>query len=62
MREGYQSNFQSYDEIFSGICQSQRLKNWLASFHYRSDKNGMPNGIWKPEYQPVGVLKVNDKK
>ena len=59
LKDNYGSNFNRYDEIFSEICQSKRLQQWLASFYYHGDKNGMPYGKWEPAYQPLGVLKVN---
>ncbi len=55
------TNFSRYDEIFSALCKSKRLSHWLTGHYYRSDKNGMPWGKWDPQYQPVGIVKTNNK-
>jgi len=33
------------------------LKNNMADFYKKSGKLGMPWGIWKPQYIPVGITK-----
>ena len=52
------SNFERYDELFEALRNCRQLREDLASFYYRSGDNGMPWGIWDPQYQPVGVCKV----
>jgi len=52
------SNFDRYDELFSEMRSCHELSENLASFYYRSGDNGMPWGIWDPQYQPVGICKV----
>ena len=55
-----ESNFHMYNDIFGKLCTSKRLHNWMASVYYRKEKNGMPWGRWNPQYQPVGILKINE--
>jgi ubiquinone/menaquinone biosynthesis C-methylase UbiE len=52
------SNYDRYDDLFGEMRSCQTLSENLASFYYRSGDNGMPWGIWDPQYQPVGVCKV----
>ena len=52
------SNYDRYEEIFSEMRSCQELSENLALFYYRSGDNGMPWGIWDPQYQPVGICKV----
>lgn len=52
------SNFDRYDELFAALRNCRELRENLASFYYRSGDNGMPWGIWDPQYQPVGICKV----
>lgn len=56
--DGYETNFSQFDEIFSGIKKSQFLQDNLAPLYSESGDNGMPWGIWKPQYPPAAVLKV----
>ena len=51
------SNFTSYDELFASLRNCAELRDNLAKFYFKSDKNGMPWGKWNPQYQPVGVCK-----
>ena len=51
------SNYPRYDELFTALYNCADLRDHLASFYYKSDKNGMPWGKWDPQYQPVGVCK-----
>jgi ubiquinone/menaquinone biosynthesis C-methylase UbiE len=55
---GTPSNYDQYTELFAALVGCAELRDDLASFYYRSGDNGMPWGIWDPQYQPVGVLKV----
>jgi SAM-dependent methyltransferase len=50
-----ESNFDRFDEVFESLRQSRYLRRWLSAFYYRGGKNGMPWGVWDPQYQPVGV-------
>lgn len=52
------SNFERYDELLEALRNCRQLREDLASFYYRSGENGMPWGIWDPQYQPVGICKV----
>jgi hypothetical protein len=61
LQNGYATNFSAYDEIFQKICRSERLQRWLASFYFQGEKNGMPYGVWNPQYQPVAIRKKNRK-
>jgi SAM-dependent methyltransferase len=51
------SNYECYDEFFAALRNCAELRNGLARFYFRSDKNGMPWGKWDPQYIPVGVCK-----
>jgi ubiquinone/menaquinone biosynthesis C-methylase UbiE len=54
-------NYSQKDELFRKLCvQDNELQKRLASFHSKSGKNGMPWGIWKPSYQPVGVVRIKE--
>lgn len=52
------SNFDQYDALFGALRECRELRDNLARFYFRSGDNGMPWGIWDPQYQPVGVCKV----
>jgi len=49
------SNFSQYENIFRSLKDSRYLRRWLDSSYYQGGKNGMPWGVWAPDYQPVGV-------
>jgi len=52
------SNYNQYDDLFTALKSCSDLREELADFYFKSGDNGMPWGIWNPEYQPVGVVKV----
>jgi len=52
------TNYVQFDELFSALHDCGELRDNLASFYSNSGDNGMPWGIWNPEYQPVGICKV----
>ena len=52
------TNYEQYDELFSGLHNCGELRDNLASFYSNSGDNGMPWGIWNPQYQTVGICKV----
>jgi len=52
------SNYNRYDELFAALKNCAELRGNLADFYFKSGNNGMPWGIWKPQCQPVGVVKV----
>jgi len=45
-------------ELFIKLKDCKELQENLASFYTHSTQKGMPKGIWNPQYQPVGILKV----
>ncbi len=49
------SNFQDIDKIKASICDPCYLRRWLSHNYFRDGRNGMPWGVWKPEYLPVGL-------
>lgn len=51
------SNYADYDALFIDLRDNEELRDNLASFYFRSGDNGMPWGIWDPQYQSVGVCK-----
>lgn len=52
------SNYAAYDQIMTDLKNCSELRDNLASFYYKSGDNGMPWGVWDPQYLPVGVRKV----
>lgn len=52
------SNYANYDQLMEELRSCRALKDNLASFYFRSGENGMPWGVWDPQYQPVGVIKI----
>lgn len=52
------SNYDQFEELFTALRGCAELRDNLASFYFKSDKNGMPWGVWNPQYQPVGIIKV----
>ena len=52
------SNYDRYDEIFSTLKNCAELRDNLAPFYFQSGNNGMPWGVWDPQYPPVGLCKV----
>jgi SAM-dependent methyltransferase len=52
------SNYDQYDQHFEALRNCTELRDHLASFYARSGDNGMPWGVWDPQYQPVGVCKI----
>lgn len=55
------SNYSSHAELFERLKNCAELKDNLARFYSHSDQTGMPGGVWNPEYQPVGVVKIKDR-
>jgi ubiquinone/menaquinone biosynthesis C-methylase UbiE len=51
------SNFSNYDIIFDKLKINKEMQTRLADFYYKSGNNGMPWGIWDPQYMPVGIIK-----
>lgn len=52
------SNYEQYDELFTALRGCAELRDNLSDSYFKSGDNGMPWGIWNPQYQPVGVCKV----
>jgi ubiquinone/menaquinone biosynthesis C-methylase UbiE len=52
------SNYDRYDEIFAALKNCAELRDNLAPFYFHSGDNGMPWGLWDPQYPPVGVCKI----
>jgi len=52
------TNYDRYDELLEALKNCAELSDNLAAFYSRSGDNGMPWGVWDPQYQPVGVYKV----
>jgi SAM-dependent methyltransferase len=55
------ANYDQYDELFNALRECAELRDNLAAFYTHSGNNGMPWGVWDPQYQPVGVCKVKPK-
>jgi len=56
------SNYERYDELFEALRGCAELRDNLADSYFKSGDNGMPWGIWNPQYQPVGVVKVKNSE
>ena len=54
------SNYDQYDELFQDLKECAPLRDQLADFYRHSGNNGMPWGVWDPQYQTVGVTKVQE--
>jgi SAM-dependent methyltransferase len=52
------TNYAQHDQILAALKECGELRDNLASFYSRSGDNGMPWGVWDPQYLPVGVCKV----
>lgn len=52
------SNYGEFDRLMMALVNCQALRDNLASFYFRSGENGMPWGVWDPQYQSVGVCKI----
>lgn len=52
------SNYAQYDELFDALRDCAELRDNLAKFYFKSGDNGMPWGVWDPQYQSVGVCKI----
>lgn len=50
------SNYDQYDRLLSELRASAELRDNLARFYFKSGNNGMPWGVWDPQYQSVGVM------
>ena len=51
-------NYDRYDELLAALTACDELKEDLADFYFQSPDTGMPGGVWRPAYQPVGVCKT----
>lgn len=49
---------QDPSDVMSKYKQCQYLKSHLADSYKKSDKNGMPLGVWDPKYIPVGIYSI----
>lgn len=56
------SNYATFDQLMNDIRNSSELRDNLASFYFKSGDNGMPWGVWDPQYPVVGVRKVKPTK
>ena len=54
----YQSNFTRFDELFEMLKNNDEMREDLHEAYFKSGDNGMPWGVWDPQYQIVGVVKV----
>lgn len=52
------SNYDQHDELMAALKDCAELRDNLAGFYNQSGDNGMPWGVWDPQYIPVGVCKV----
>lgn len=52
------SNYDQYDDFLEKLTNSKELRSNMTWYYYYSPRSGMPWGIWRPRYQPVGIVKV----
>jgi SAM-dependent methyltransferase len=52
------SNYARYDALMDDLRGCAELRDNLAKFYFNSPDKGMPDGVWNPQYQPVGVCKI----
>lgn len=58
LEENCPSNYDKAEELMETLSvENNPLHQRLAPFYKASGNNGMPWGIWKPQYQPVGIFK-----
>jgi glycosyltransferase involved in cell wall biosynthesis/SAM-dependent methyltransferase len=50
-------NFNNYPAVIGELKDNIFMKSRLSSFYFQSGNNGMPWGVWNPQYCPVGVIK-----
>ncbi len=55
--DSYETNWSEWDTFESRFQKPGRLARWLAHTYFQSGRNGMPWGVWRPEYLPVGLRK-----
>lgn len=63
LREAYglsspESNYGDVGALWEALKNPRYLHRWLARFYYDGDRNGMPWGVWAPEYLPVGIRRI----
>lgn len=54
----YLSNYGLYDQWMEKLRKSEELKTSLSPTYFKSGDNGMPWGIWDPQYYPVGIVYI----
>lgn len=59
---GCSSNYNRYDELFESVRNCSELRDNLSDFYFKSGDNGMPWGVWNPQYIPVGVVKIKPQE
>lgn len=50
--------YTDYDEVLSEYKSNQFLRAHMASLYRLSQNTGMPQGIWDPQYLPVGIVTI----
>ncbi|MDB4433329.1 methyltransferase domain-containing protein [bacterium] len=55
--ESYDSNWSDWEPLETEFRRPRRLARWLAHTYFESAHNGMPWGVWHPQYLPVGLRK-----
>lgn len=61
LRDECPSNYNRHDELFEMLRGCKELKENLAPMYFQSGNNGMPWGVWDPQYQPVGIIKCKPR-
>ncbi len=55
--DSYESNWSDWDALERAFSKPGRLARWLSHTYFQGGRNGMPWGVWRPEYLPVGLRK-----
>ncbi|HLG19534.1 MAG TPA: class I SAM-dependent methyltransferase [Bdellovibrionota bacterium] len=58
LEPGATSNYHEYDFLMQNLRDSAELRKNLDPVYFQSGRSGMPWGVWNPEYQPVGIMKI----
>jgi ubiquinone/menaquinone biosynthesis C-methylase UbiE len=58
----YANAFDDFDDVMSEYRNNSFLKEHMASIYRISRNNGMPEGVWEPEYIPVGIVTTKNEK
>lgn len=50
------TNFNQYDYLYRKLEECKLLQDILPKMYFTTGESGLPWGIWKPQYLPVGLI------